>query len=1332
MKPLLPFTLFLIICLAIAQNSNAHDITICPDDSVQLSIDEEYRGDIQWQQSKDSLLWEDIEGATINNYWVYPDSSTYYRIRIKEPDCEAIYSQIIHIHRASNPTLTFEVLSDTSYIYYMDVLTFKTDPSLNYWFCFSDSIQTNYLQGDTLRFRSPFEINDIEVVAKNDEGCKSDTTIIHYQSLPIAKLNDDVFFFTEGVEQLNVDTTYEDKTLYFSKNIPSTVLKVEKIIFGGDPNTGFLLRIKSINENDSSYVISGTTATMFDLIPENSPFEEDIINIASLSSSIANARLGKKVHSFDLGMSSSNARLEERVHSFDLGGLELELPTDGSIIGKFGFSNIELNLTTHDPVIKSSTSGYHFEPGISNININVNRYADISLQEELVEHGHDKEIEEEFEWFEKEIPFSFLIGWFLVKGELEIEINGSYTINLDLGLTLEDKIAYNFSVKKAEVFINKETGKIEFLFDYDKSTDYDFGDFDINATSSLNFDIDPATPEIGIEFYGFIGPYIKFPWGLRTKAEVSTEEYWNLNARVEGHFELGGKLEIPDLPGGDDEDYTLKYEFPSLFDTVIYNAPDSIVYISGGEQAGEPGTTMSEPLVVKVLDFYDKAVPLAIVFFNADSTFGDKVNGKYVAKVITDHDGEASVSWTLGEMQGTRTVKAHVYTPEGKNIKGGPIVFGRNCTSLYEDLAENWWEELEEGMQKALNLSIYYETEDQAKINSTIKPTNEEIRILFCDAKKFTVGKYFQVSDPIGDLNFIEKLKKLETIYIESDAITGGLSLNGFKNLNYFEINGPINYINLSGTNLIENFRLQNSLVDSLDLSGNTHLSVLRLGEKYSDGHIYDNNKNLSYLDIENCRSLSEVNLKDGSLKTILLNGANQLEEIWLKNNELDSIDVTGLAHLKILLVAENNISTISGLNSCDSLNLLYANNNKIDAIDISTNKMLEHLWLYKNRISGSFVLDDYDSLLDINLTTNEITHLEIKNCKKLIFLWSGDNPVKEIYIDSCDNFEEFPYINTGLNVKDHNSLRNLKITNCKSINRIVLNYSIADSLSMVTISNCDSLKLISLKSINSPFKLEISELGNLDELNLNGCVNFESLVGLSGCPNLSKLNLQNTALRSLDLSGLLKLEEIKTRYMTRLEEFKYDKLDYITELDFKGCKLKSLELQDIPLLKKIIDLNHNQIINLKIENCPELISNIGWWFEDNGVPTLKNLQLINCPNVKSVGFFDQPISHVNLSGSNGLETISIKRSKLTSLILPEDLSNLNEIKLIESHLDLNTFKSIIDQLPCGISFEFATNFTCDHGVPEDNGIGNPGNPYFESDCYILRDYIDEWKAGCN
>ena len=97
------------------------------------------------------------------------------------------------------------------------------------------------------------------------------------------------------------------------------------------------------------------------------------------------------------------------------------------------------------------------------------------------------------------------------------------------------------------------------------------------------------------------------------------------------------------------------------------NAADSLKRISGNDQFGTAGTTLSDPLIVQVLDQNSNPVK------NVPVTFSITLGGGQVSQpqpVLTDAFGNAETMFTLGQSIGQHIAKA-----ESPGLQNSPILF---------------------------------------------------------------------------------------------------------------------------------------------------------------------------------------------------------------------------------------------------------------------------------------------------------------------------------------------------------------------------------------------------------------------------------------------------------------------------------------------------------------------------------------------------------------------------------------------------------------------------------------------------------------------------------
>ena len=81
---------FLLLAALRLPGQNNRVVTLPQGDTLNLSV--EARGDIQWQQSADSLAWWDVAGQNTAKLSLIAEKSAWYRARIQEGTCDPIHS----------------------------------------------------------------------------------------------------------------------------------------------------------------------------------------------------------------------------------------------------------------------------------------------------------------------------------------------------------------------------------------------------------------------------------------------------------------------------------------------------------------------------------------------------------------------------------------------------------------------------------------------------------------------------------------------------------------------------------------------------------------------------------------------------------------------------------------------------------------------------------------------------------------------------------------------------------------------------------------------------------------------------------------------------------------------------------------------------------------------------------------------------------------------------------------------------------------------------------------------------------------------------------------
>jgi len=146
----------------------------------------------------------------------------------------------------------------------------------------------------------------------------------------------------------------------------------------------------------------------------------------------------------------------------------------------------------------------------------------------------------------------------------------------------------------------------------------------------------------------------------------------SVNDGPDGNFASGttarltgaGSTAFDDLVFGSTGSWTLEFSATGLtsalaFVEVIAGAPVNFFLVSGDNQTGMATTALDSALVVAVQDGQGNAIAGDTVEFLIVTGGGVLGNGQVRDTVVTDANGRASTTWTLGSALGAQTVEAH-------------------------------------------------------------------------------------------------------------------------------------------------------------------------------------------------------------------------------------------------------------------------------------------------------------------------------------------------------------------------------------------------------------------------------------------------------------------------------------------------------------------------------------------------------------------------------------------------------------------------------------------------------------------------------------------------
>ncbi len=204
---------------------------------------------------------------------------------------------------------------------------------------------------------------------------------------------------------------------------------------------------------------------------------------------------------------------------------------------------------------------------------------------------------------------------------------------------------------------------------------YNTLEFDTNPHRAISNIFVNATDQITSSFYTVAGPQITIGFNGTIGQAIRNPFNYNQGTTIWSSI-TDAQIGIPNF-GRNMPQFNQSW----TFDSVFFETPYTFVYVSGDSQTGNIIQTLPNPLVVKIFDSNGNPAPNTLVTFSIVGTtaqgmgFLDGTNT--ILFVLTDHNGLAQATWTLGPHQGTQQVTATVVNgaPIPEPISGAPHTF---------------------------------------------------------------------------------------------------------------------------------------------------------------------------------------------------------------------------------------------------------------------------------------------------------------------------------------------------------------------------------------------------------------------------------------------------------------------------------------------------------------------------------------------------------------------------------------------------------------------------------------------------------------------------------
>ena len=565
---------------------------------------------------------------------------------------------------------------------------------------------------------------------------------------------------------------------------------------------------------------------------------------------------------------------------------------------------------------------------------------------------------------------------------------------------------------------------------------------------------------------------------------------------------------------------------------------------------------------------YDSNAPIR-AFFKGPKVNIQGVKGDLVNIDVTFSGGEVTLKAT--NSQSTPNViscgitlqeKMAILKPWGATVSGNTIKVNNPVYSTDILISSNYVALLTEDYFPDTNFrnflqNIYtkgYITESDVTAQTSINVGQKSIGSL-TGIKYFTeLKELYAYHNSLSTLDLTNN-KKLETLSCVGCNIST-LNIQGLNKLKKLDCSyNALTYVNLSTNTALEDLNIANNSLTSISVSSNTNLRNFDCsGNKLTAlGSMSTNTLEKLTCGGNNFTTLTVEHYPN--LRTILCNDSPSLKTLKCRYNALTFLYIDGCTNLETLLCGGNKFDYLD-VNDFHKLNKL----------DCSECDLLTELRCYKNALTELYV-SECNELTSINCSNNNFTTLRINNLPSLA----------KLYCYNCDKLETLDCRYNALEKISTGNLKNLYIGSNNF-------FSLSLTESCETVETLDVSNNLQLKS------LTLNDFNSLQNLNMSGCSSIEEIeitntpltsFDVSGLSNLSKLTCNNNHLETLNISGCTKLKLLNcdNNSLTSLNLQNYT---YLQELSCSNNSLNSLNLTNCNQLQQLYcSNNHIESLNL-------------------------------------------------------------------------------------------------------------------------------------------------------
>ncbi len=232
--------------------------------------------------------------------------------------------------------------------------------------------------------------------------------------------------------------------------------------------------------------------------------------------------------------------------------------------------------------------------------------------------------------------------------------------------------------------------------------------------------------------------------------------------------------------------------------------------------------------------------------------------------------------------------------------------------------------------------------------------------------------------------------------------------------------------------------------------------------------YLYCQNNNYQVLDLQYMYNLIEVNCSNNQLSSLsVINSAGNLTKLNISNNNFTGIDVSNNPNLQILDCSNNQI-TNAGFNLQSQTNLLALNcsNNLLTQLDVSQATLLEDLTCNDNQLS-SLDLSQNTSLITLICDNNQIANI-LSPSNSLMLLNCSNNQLTALDITQNTQLSDFDCSNNQIGNLDFSANTQIQRIACDANQLNQLDVSQNSQLIILTCNNNPTLTNISMANGNN------------------------------------------------------------------------------------------------------------------------------------------------------------------------------------------------------------------------------------------------------------------------